>query len=71
MAVLEGWMVFFSMSGSVEGGSEERKERCFRKGKRMLRAIVGTWRGFQRYWLAQSSPSVSTKTELALSDLGG
>ena len=41
VAMPEGSMVFFSMSDSVEGGSEERRERCFRKGIRMLRAMVG------------------------------
>ena len=41
VAMLEWLMVFFSMSDSVEAGEQERRERCFRKGMRMLKAIVG------------------------------
>ncbi len=40
--MLEGAMVFLSMSGSVERGSEEERERYLRKGMRMLRASVGS-----------------------------
>ncbi len=39
--MLEGVMVFFSMSGSVERGSEEERERYLRKGMRMLRTSLG------------------------------
>lgn len=39
--MLEARMGFFSISGSVEGGPEEKGDRCFRKGMRILRAAVG------------------------------
>lgn len=40
--MLEDAMLFFSMSRSVERGSEEeREDRCFRKGMRMLRSGMG------------------------------
>lgn len=73
VARLEGLMVFFSMSDSVEGGEEERRERCFRKGIRILRAIVrGGSNKIGRRSL--SSPRLnreSGKIECALGDLGG
>ena len=46
VALLEDAMLFFSMSRSVERGSEEeREERCFRKGMRMLRSGMGVFSG--------------------------
>lgn len=38
--MLEGMILFFSISVSVERGSEEERERCFRKGRRILRTSV-------------------------------
>lgn len=39
--MLEEWTVFFSMSGSVEGGPEDKEGKYFRKGMRILGAVVG------------------------------